>query len=700
MRKSWVLSAACVLMFQTTLNSSSKNTATAAPCHNSTASSQRLRKIQDASRKLKKIAATKRHRGMDGLSYMNSNLDNNDEYDVASMNDMHSEVSKECPTMSEIETAARNLLACTLGSHLANNNIHAGTCTSSLKTLRYALCCTDPPAPIQFLIDNKVVDALVYLLKARGLDNGRKSSKLAVSPEQGQDQAPTDVYSPNEVMRDSIWCLTNIATGTHEQTSYILQAVPELLHIIEGADTSLSEQACWTIGNIAGDSDDFRTVLVANGVILPLLNFLRACVSTAMDTGALARAQTASWALSNAMRGSVPATVLTEIPQSVPFVLSLLSTSFHSNIALFKDYATNNIEAKTVSSNPDSSRSAIRALQVELWWILAFLTAKDDLQIIQEMLHQGLGNVLIEAFSTLSAADITAIPTIRTLGNITSGPLEWIHFLLMDPSAAMGCVSDSSRTNPIYILFSSFIRIISSIHRDGELSVLKETMWVISNICACSDFYRYCCLQSGLVDGILDYLQSNIFELEREGLWALCNACQSIQCLDYLLFGIGKVLNQEVKAYAYSSYENSLTSTNGMTTTLRNGKMLIITTICEKLLHVQDSEMLMATIQLLRVCVQHALRLPEHHSNQENRYHLKREIIDIYINAGILELLEELQMANNVSMNVQSAARHAAEEMFEPNEEEMAFLAAQESAGQWSMSGATDGRQATVFKFE
>ena len=116
-----------------------------------------------------------------------------------------------------------------------------------------------------------------------------------------------------------------------------LEAAPELLSCIDGDEASLSEQACWTLGNIAGDSDELRSILVKNGAVWPIVKLLSQEVGgdqwkskyyererahlcqysggsnlsvgkrkpSWADLGFL-RAQTAAWALSNLARGSTP----------------------------------------------------------------------------------------------------------------------------------------------------------------------------------------------------------------------------------------------------------------------------------------------------------------------------------------------------------------------------------------------------------
>lgn len=158
-----------------------------------------------------------------------------------------------------------------------------------------------------------------------------KKSNMATSSD---DVTVTNCYNSKMLLR----CLSNIATGNHTQTGAVLRAVPALLSILQGSHNallssldphvlggiSLEEDSCWTIGNIAGDSDEYRSALLEQNVLQPIIKFLQqsltlwtaACqisesqfshsVSAAQHLG---RAGTAVWTLSNIARGATPGNV-------------------------------------------------------------------------------------------------------------------------------------------------------------------------------------------------------------------------------------------------------------------------------------------------------------------------------------------------------------------------------------------------------
>ena len=102
----------------------------------------------------------------------------------------------------------------------------------------------------------------------------------------------------------------------------------------------LCEEVCWAIGNIAGDSDDYRVLLLESGTLKPMVNFMLyalnrlqlASVNSTQSEGMgidvaglsplsssgsnldiyQSRAQTAVWALSNMARGVVPGAIFLE----------------------------------------------------------------------------------------------------------------------------------------------------------------------------------------------------------------------------------------------------------------------------------------------------------------------------------------------------------------------------------------------------
>lgn len=123
----------------------------------------------------------------------------------------------------------------------------------------YSLAEQNPP--IQDVIDAKVVPRFVEFLKADdmpALQVGNPSSSL-------------------NVQFEAAWALTNIASGSSEQTRLVIEsgAVPLFKDLLSSPNSDVREQAVWALGNIAGDSPHCRDFVLSSQVIDQLIKILQ-----------------------------------------------------------------------------------------------------------------------------------------------------------------------------------------------------------------------------------------------------------------------------------------------------------------------------------------------------------------------------------------------------------------------------------------
>ena len=126
---------------------------------------------------------------------------------------------------------------------------HVGTRTGSLRSLRRLL---SPAGEAGAALE----ETIQVVLEAG-------AAPLLIQFVASQTPGP----AADEHKLEACWCLSNIATGTHEQTATVMGAAPYLIGFVQGGNAVLKEQALWALGNLAADSQECRDVLFASGAL-------------------------------------------------------------------------------------------------------------------------------------------------------------------------------------------------------------------------------------------------------------------------------------------------------------------------------------------------------------------------------------------------------------------------------------------------
>jgi hypothetical protein len=274
---------------------------------------------------------------------------------------------------------------------------------------------------------------------------------------------------------EALWVLTNIASGTSEQTAVVANsgAVLQFRNMLSSPSMEIKEQALWALANIAGDSTKFRDGVLELNTLPPILEI----IVQSEDQQKLHMLRNAVWALGNMCRGKPSP----KPEQIAPALVYLGFLCYHTD----------------------------REVLVDTLWALSYISDGGDDRIraviegtkIPDKFPAGALPKVVEYL--LSENPKILQPTVRLVGNIASGSAPDLTDTLLASGvlANLGTLLCTPKTN-----------------------IRKEAVWALSNITAGSPAQIAAVMEAGLFPRVIQLCSEGDSIVRKEALFALANA--------------------------------------------------------------------------------------------------------------------------------------------------------------------------------
>uniref|UniRef100_A0A8C2ZZJ2 Importin subunit alpha n=1 Tax=Cyclopterus lumpus TaxID=8103 RepID=A0A8C2ZZJ2_CYCLU len=285
---------------------------------------------------------------------------------------------------------------------------------------------------------------------------------------------------------EASWALTNIASGTCDQTAAVVEsgAIPAFIGLVTSPHQHISEQAVWALGNIAG-----------NWHHLSCLFFYCFCLDFLITVWLTGYMRNVTWTLSNLCRNKNPSPPMTAVQQILPALVHLLN---HQDQEVLADAC----------------------------WAISYLTDGSN-DRIEVMIQTGLIPRLVTLLGFEELPVIT--PALRAIGNIVTGTDEQTQAVLDSGALTMfsrllchkkaniqkeaawtlSNITAGKDTQIQEVIDAGLVPSLVNTLVQGDYKTQKEAVWAVTNFTSGGTVAQVVYLvQANVLEPLLDLLSS------------------------------------------------------------------------------------------------------------------------------------------------------------------------------------------------
>jgi len=271
---------------------------------------------------------------------------------------------------------------------------------------------------------------------------------------------------------EAAWVLTNLISGESSVARNIIDNTTlgnYMLELIKSRNDKLRDQAFWCIGNIAGEADKYRDVLLSSNCIDVLIGSLKYEVDRSKRV--ISHIQNQTWVLSNMFRGKQRQPRQNHYGiKALPLISEIYKKCLDEEVIVNLNWTVHGISNRLHN---------------------------DQLDLLFES-----GIVNRRFVNMLSAKSKIYLPVLRVCGNIIAGPNNTAQKLI-----DLGFME----------YLKKFVYVTSS-------RIRKEAFWIISNIAAGNKSQIQSIFDNGLIFRASDGIDNGTWEIKKECCYVLVNA--------------------------------------------------------------------------------------------------------------------------------------------------------------------------------